>query len=408
SPDWPEEGKKWDFKIYSNVSSQFLLSWLHVNTIPGSFQFSLFEEDTLLVEDMRKASRYTFSYSSGFTKEFSIKAVQIFDETEPEFNLALAQNPIVTKDLDFYIFPSEPVDVLELTIADSSFPGNLIDDLNMIVHNDYKIKGPGTIPVKISGIDFNGNVGIDTFSISVSLIKPTSGGTASSADGHLNLLFPEGSIQKEMYTTVIRDRMTEMERGLILIQGYPADANITAKPITGAYQVGPSWMRINRAAKLSLKIKEAGRGVDFEHLGIFMKDGDKWKWISSKVLPEKRQIQANINTPGIYRVFEHPLIKSTVVHLPERFALNQNYPNPFNISTTIKYDLPEDGRVTIRIFNTLGQQIKILTDKFQQAGQYSIKWDGKNENRKVVASGVYLLYMKAGNFQGHRKMIVIK
>ena len=64
--------------------------------------------------------------------------------------------------------------------------------------------------------------------------------------------------------------------------------------------------------------------------------------------------------------------------MPDVYFLEQNYPNPFNPATTIRYGLPEDGHVTLKIFNTLGQEITTLVNSDQTAGIKSIVWNGKN------------------------------
>lgn len=76
--------------------------------------------------------------------------------------------------------------------------------------------------------------------------------------------------------------------------------------------------------------------------------------------------------------------------IPKGFALSQNYPNPFNPTTEIKYQLPENGLVTLSIFNVVGQEIRTLVKEQKKAGYYSAMWDGKDDSSKEVASGIYL------------------
>ena len=69
----------------------------------------------------------------------------------------------------------------------------------------------------------------------------------------------------------------------------------------------------------------------------------------------------------------------------------------------IQYDLPESGYVTIAIFNEKGQLIENLIDSQQEAGQYTISWDGPN-----VTSGLYFIRIQAGNFEITRKCLLLK
>jgi hypothetical protein len=94
--------------------------------------------------------------------------------------------------------------------------------------------------------------------------------------------------------------------------------------------------------------------------------------------------------------------------LPRSFALSQNYPNPFNPSTTIEYSLPVRSKVTLSVFNILGQQVTTLVDEEQPAGTHAVPWDGTSDSGNGVASGVYLYRIKAGGFSDTRKMILLK
>ncbi len=92
---------------------------------------------------------------------------------------------------------------------------------------------------------------------------------------------------------------------------------------------------------------------------------------------------------------------------PDNFHLSQNYPNPFNPSTTIEYFIPQSSAVTINIYNSLGQKIEMLLDKFQSAGNYKITWNGQN-----LGSGIYFYEMVASNSAGRfiekKKMLLVK
>lgn len=95
-------------------------------------------------------------------------------------------------------------------------------------------------------------------------------------------------------------------------------------------------------------------------------------------------------------------------NLPKQFAVSANYPNPFNPSTTIRYELPITADVNITIYNTLGQQVRVLLDDQNAAGQYEIQWDGRDANGHPVASGLYLYRFESTQFQQTQKMILLK
>ena len=93
---------------------------------------------------------------------------------------------------------------------------------------------------------------------------------------------------------------------------------------------------------------------------------------------------------------------------PESFELGQNYPNPFNPSTTIHFRIPQDEKVEVKIYNTLGQEVRALTSQRFAAGSHSLVWDGKDNQGSAVASGIYLYKFTAGKFTQTRKMNLVK
>jgi hypothetical protein len=89
--------------------------------------------------------------------------------------------------------------------------------------------------------------------------------------------------------------------------------------------------------------------------------------------------------------------------IPVSFTLYQNYPNPFNPSTTIKFALPVDSRVKINVYNSVGQLVETLVDKELESGYHEVNFDAS-----MLASGVYLYQLQAGDFISSKKMILIK
>jgi len=83
--------------------------------------------------------------------------------------------------------------------------------------------------------------------------------------------------------------------------------------------------------------------------------------------------------------------------------LSQNYPNPFNNSTVIWYSIPEDGLVSLKIYNTIGEEVLTLLNEEKQIGNYQI--DFKTDN---LPSGIYFYRLKAANFIQTKKMILLK
>ena len=98
--------------------------------------------------------------------------------------------------------------------------------------------------------------------------------------------------------------------------------------------------------------------------------------------------------------------------LPTSFKLDQNYPNPFNPSTSIWFDLPARAKVTLTVFNLLGQEVSTLVDEDLPAGRHLSIWDGHSDNGVSVASGIYFykLIAESGDnqFVETKKMMSLK
>jgi hypothetical protein len=99
--------------------------------------------------------------------------------------------------------------------------------------------------------------------------------------------------------------------------------------------------------------------------------------------------------------------------LPNEFTLEQNYPNPFNPTTIIKYGLPVESRVSLRIYDVLGQEVCTLVDEVQSAGHKLVQWDSKTGRGFQAASGVYFTRLEVQGVNGAvfsevRKMLLVK
>ncbi len=89
--------------------------------------------------------------------------------------------------------------------------------------------------------------------------------------------------------------------------------------------------------------------------------------------------------------------------VPSEYLLKQNYPNPFNPSTTIRYELPKNSFVSLKIFNILGEEIISLVNENQSTGIYTVNWNAAN-----FPGGIYFYTMRTENFSETKKMLMIK
>jgi predicted lipoprotein with Yx(FWY)xxD motif len=107
--------------------------------------------------------------------------------------------------------------------------------------------------------------------------------------------------------------------------------------------------------------------------------------------------EVGFNTTGVIA------IENGGTSIPSEFTLSQNYPNPFNPVTVISYQLAKASNVKLTIYDALGQNVSILIDQSQNAGNYNIEWDAS-----AYPSGVYFYRLEAESFVSNKKMILIK
>ena len=88
---------------------------------------------------------------------------------------------------------------------------------------------------------------------------------------------------------------------------------------------------------------------------------------------------------------------------PEKYSLLQNYPNPFNPVTNIKYTLPKEGHVSLKVYDIMGNVVAVFIDSYQIAGTYNAEFDGSN-----LASGLYFYTLRADSYAETKKMVLLK
>jgi hypothetical protein len=96
--------------------------------------------------------------------------------------------------------------------------------------------------------------------------------------------------------------------------------------------------------------------------------------------------------------------------IPVDYSLSQNFPNPFNPTTSVKFSVPKDGFVTLKVYDMIGQEVATLFSGNAQRGTYTLNWNGKDNSGNYVSSGSYIYRMTAntGEFTQSKKMIFLK
>ena len=130
--------------------------------------------------------------------------------------------------------------------------------------------------------------------------------------------------------------------------------------------------------------------------GVVYEDSTFYMWYAGSSNPYLIKI-------GLATSLFGPVSASNEPTQPITSILEQNYPNPFNPSTTIRYALPERTRMTLAVFNSLGQQVAVLVEGEAEAGYHEVTFDASR-----LPSGVYLYRLHAGNHIEVRKALLMK
>ena len=113
-------------------------------------------------------------------------------------------------------------------------------------------------------------------------------------------------------------------------------------------------------------------------------------------------------TPGSQNSLTSLNILNEPAVVPVHFELSQNYPNPFNDQTIIQFFLPEEAPIRITVYDILGREIIILSDKILVAGTYKTRWDGRDKIGLKVPTGIYFYRFDTVAFADVKKMIYLK
>jgi hypothetical protein len=175
--------------------------------------------------------------------------------------------------------------------------------------------------------------------------------------------------------------------------------SLPPKPPAGLFDVRFTTDRFieNISTMKTIDISGAEYPVTILVQGLNLKLSDA---VSGKILNEKIQDGERyiINSNALNR-----LLVSSDDLTPMSYELSQNYPNPFNPTTNIRYTIPESGLVSLRVYNSIGEEVAVLVNSIQESGNYEVEF-----NSTGLASGIYLYKMISGNFVETRKMILLK
>jgi flagellar hook assembly protein FlgD len=143
-----------------------------------------------------------------------------------------------------------------------------------------------------------------------------------------------------------------------------------------------------------------------EEIGIYRFDNNGWKYIGGTVDKSKQTISAKVQKIGTFQVQTGPHV--LFPENPTVFGIAQNMPNPMNSQTLIQYQLPQQCHVHLTIYDITGRAVRKLIDRTEEPGYKSICWDGRNNEGRPLASGVYFYRIQAKDFSCTKQLIMVK
>jgi len=206
-----------------------------------------------------------------------------------------------------------------------------------------------------------------------------------------------------------------------------ASPSFDANAILQAYILGDGTFNKLRFAikETSLNTYEVSPWIDIDWIGWKLiswdlREGQTGTWLGNGILepPFIYDSFQFTHNPGnkhfgtLYiddlrtAIFQPTDIKDETIIKPTKYSLEQNYPNPFNPSTTIRYQIPNESLVSLKIFDLLGNEVAVLIDnEYRAAGTYSTEFSTDEIN---LSSGVYFYQMRAGQFTDTKKFLILK
>ncbi len=124
-------------------------------------------------------------------------------------------------------------------------------------------------------------------------------------------------------------------------------------------------------------------------------------------------VHGNIGAPSAELNQKVLAVQGTRGVAPKEFALAQNFPNPFNPTTNIQFTVPTTGKLTLKVYDAIGREVKSLVNEIKNAGRYSVEFNAQTlssglSSKGGYASGVYFYTLRAGNFTETKKLMLLK
>ncbi len=168
-----------------------------------------------------------------------------------------------------------------------------------------------------------------------------------------------------------------------------------------------TWETATEINNYGFNIERKYEKKDWEKIGFVEGHGNsnsiKHYSFTDNDLESIGKVYYRLKQMDINGTFEYSKTVEANIKAPENFELSQNYPNPFNPATIIKYVVPTEQKIQLRVFDALGKEVATLVNRQQQPGVYKVNFNASN-----LASGIYYYQLKSKNYLSIKKMLLIK
>ncbi len=303
----------------------------------------------------------------------------------PRVAVAIHQNPVLSKFADLYVSSDLPLaDPPTLSVRTGTASPDTVS-LALISPGLYKgayqFSLSGTSTIRVSAVGVSGLDTVATRTFNVQLLKSGIAGSIAEPERNAILQVPEGALAEDTYFTAAREARTDQQ----------------ATRIGNVYTFGPA-RAFSSPMTLTLQYPRSAimRGTE-RFLRIARVEEMKFTPLKSWVDAGTSTVTASVDALGSFALVYDETGGGTV---PLSYRLEQNFPNPFNPQTVIRFQIPEEGRVLLRVFDIMGREVAHLIDEERGAGFYEVVWDGTGASQAPLPSGIYFCAMEV--FQSGR------
>jgi hypothetical protein len=338
------------------------------------------------------------------------------DAVNPTIDIHLVRSSIIQRYVDMYSSTSEPTLNNTGTFVLKSSTGATLDSIPAVFTSvagsttlrraPYRLSATGTLNLSVNAPDSATNVGTASRTYNVLSILKGKSWQWTSDDGTVDVsgsskvfkddgfvlmsLLKTGESERLAKTSESNGRWTDLKTRIEFMGTTPIREN---QRVT---------IRVQLNGTVIERLQNSIADFDERKIGLYQKQDDEWRYLGGE--GADGSIHGFVHEFGEVAAFYNP----DHVFLPKSVELSQNYPNPFNPSTTIRFGLPEEGRIRLTVYNMLGQRVADLIDGYAFAGYHTITWQGLNTAGHRAASGVYIYRLETPKGVAARKMLLIK